>query len=305
VPSPDLDAVFARVAQLRDVVAVDELDGGLTNSNYRVQTADGGDYVVRVAAPSSGLLAINRDLERQNTIAAWRAGVGAPVVAVLPDLDVLVVGFLRGRTLGADDLADPALVDRISGAVRQLHAGPDFVGPWDMREIRRYYYSVVVDNRFRLPEGYEALARRVEALEDAMRAGDEQRVPCNNDLLPANFIDDGAKIWVIDYEYAGMNEASFELGNIASESGLDLAATELLVQAYWGGPSAAKLARARAWSLLARYGWTLWASIQDGVSPIDFDFWSWGMLKYDSARAELLGPVYDEILDGLTRTDAP
>jgi len=299
VPSPDLDAVFSRVAQLRDVVAVDELDGGLTNSNYRVQTADGGDYVVRVAAPSSGLLAINRDLERQNTIAAWRAGVGAPVVAVLPDLDVLVVGFLRGRTLGADDLADPALVHRISGAVRQLHAGPDFVGPWDMREIRRYYYSVVVDNRFRLPEGYEALARRVEALEDAMRAGDEQRVPCNNDLLPANFIDDGAKIWVIDYEYAGMNEASFELGNMAAEAFLDDEETERLVFSYWERESRSKVARARAWSLLARYGWTLWASIQDGASDLDFDFWTWGMKKFDSAREELLGPRYDDIVAGL------
>jgi len=299
VPSRDLDAVFARVAQLRDVVAVDELDGGLTNSNYRVQTADGGDYVVRVAAPSSGLLAINRDLERQNTIAAWRAGVGAPVVAVLPDLDVLVVGFLQGRTLDAADIADPDLVTRVTAAVRQLHRGPAFVGPWDMREFRRYYYSVVVDHGFRLPDDYQDLAARVEALEEAMRPGDEPRVPCNNDLLPANFIDDGDKIWVIDYEYAGLNEASFELGNMAAEAFLDDDATRRLVSAYWGRQSQSKLSRARAWSLLARYGWTLWASIQDGVSDIDFDFWTWGMKKYDSAREELLSPRYDEILTGL------
>jgi thiamine kinase-like enzyme len=166
---------------------------------------------------------------------------------------------------------------------------------FDMRTIRRRYLDIVTGNGFRLPADYRELEPRVEALEDAMRSGDEALVPCNNDLLAANFIDDGAKIWLIDYEYSGMNEASFELGNIASESGLDVPTTQVLVDAYWGRTDPAKLARARAWSLLARYGWTLWASIQDGVSPIDFDFWEWGMQKYDSARAELLGPQYDEI----------
>jgi thiamine kinase-like enzyme len=191
------------------------------------------------------------------------------------------------------------MVPRAADAVRALHAGPEFAGDFDMRAIRRRYLGIVLEHGFRLPEDYHDLAPKVEALEDAMRPGDEPTVPCNNDLLAANFIDDGSKVWLIDYEYSGMNEASFELGNIASESGLDVPTTQLLVDAYWGTSDPRKLARARAWSLLARYGWTLWASIQDGVSPIDFDFWSWGMEKYDSARAELLGSPYEEIRDGL------
>jgi len=145
------------------------------------------------------------------------------------------------------------------------------------------------------------LTPQIEALERAMLGAREDRVPCNNDLLAGNFLDDGATIWIIDYEYGGMNEASFELGNLASESGLTVDATQALVTAYWGREDQAKLARARAWSLLARYGWTLWASIQDGVSPIDFDFWSWGMDKYESARSELLGRHYRDILAGLDR----
>jgi thiamine kinase-like enzyme len=279
-----------------------ELGGGLTNRNYRVTTTDAGpagDYVVRISANESGLLAIDRAHERYNTRMAWQAGVGAPVVESLPDENVLVVGFLSGRTLAATDIRDPALIPRVAAAVRMLHAGPEFQGSFDMRAIRRGYLEIVRSHGFRLPVDYLDLAARVEALEEAMVAGEEALVPCNNDLLAANFIDDGERIWLIDYEYSGMNEASFELGNIASESGLDLDATEALVSAYWGRPSVAKLARARAWSLLARYGWTLWASIQDAVSPIDFDFWSWGMEKYDSARAELLGSLYRDIVDGL------
>jgi thiamine kinase-like enzyme len=283
---------------------VRELGGGLTNSNYRVTTTDAGptgDYVVRVSANESGLLAIDRAAERHNTRMAWQAGVGAPVVEALPADNVLVVGFLPGRTLTSDDIRDAETIPRIADAVRTLHAGPDFVGTFDFRAIRRRYLDVVVREGFRLPPDYLALAGQVEAMEDAMRPGNEPLVPCNNDLLAGNFLDDGATIWIIDYEYGGMNEASFELGNLASESFLSVEATEALVSAYWGRADAAKLARARAWSLLARYGWTLWASIQDGVSPIDFDFWSWGMEKYDSARAELQGQQYQEILTGLSR----
>ncbi len=281
------------------------LGGGLTNENYRVQASGEPplDLVVRVSSNETGMLAIDRANERHNTRMAWEAGVGAPVVEAVPEAGLLAIGFLPGRTLTSRDVQDPDNIPRIAEALRRLHAGPDFHGTFDMRAIRRGYLANVRAHGFRLPPDYLDLEARVERLEDAMVAGDEPLVPCNNDLLAGNFIDDGERIWIIDYEYSGMNEASFELGNVASESGLDPAATELLVASYWGRPSAAKLARARAWSLLARYGWTLWASIQASVSSIDFDFWSWGMLKYDSARVELLGAEYDDILDGLSRAD--
>ena len=301
---PVLDVLLDRLPVLAGRRrTVDELGGGLTNRNLRVRTDDGGDYVVRISSNESTLLAIDRANERHNTAAAWEAGVGAPVVASLPDEDVLVVGFLQGRTLEPADLRDPVLLRRVAAAVRSLHAGPAFLGTFDMRAIRRRYLDLVVDRGFRIPAGYLELAPLVEQLEDALTARPEPLVPCNNDLLAANFIDDGSRVWIIDYEYSGMNEASFELGNIASESGLDEETTTLLVEAYWGGPSAHRLARAQAWSLLARYGWTLWASIQDGVSTIDFDFWSWGMDKYDSARAELLGPHHTRLLAGLAAPD--
>ncbi|HVQ18063.1 MAG TPA: phosphotransferase [Actinomycetes bacterium] len=301
-----LDALFDRISVLRGRQrTVSELSGGLTNKNYRVQTDDGGDYVVRVSEASTGLLAINRDNERFNTRAAADAGVGAPVIEALPDAGVLVVGFLKGRTLTAADIGDHTTLPRVAAAVRQLHRGPAFQGRFDMRTIRRYYLSVVLERGYQLPDDYLLLEPQVELLEDAMQIAAEPLVPCNNDLLAANFIDDDERIWLIDYEYSGMNEASFELGNMASESFLDVPTTQLLVSSYWECDSVHMLARARAWSLLARYGWTLWASIQASASPIDFDFWAWGMQKYDSALAELRGPEYDRILQGLRATDWP
>lgn len=278
---------------------VSELSGGLTNTNYRVQTGDGGDYVVRVSEASTGLLAIDRDNERFNTRAAAEAGVGAPVIESLPELGILVVGFLAGRTLEMADIKNLTMLPRVADVVRQLHDGPRFQGTFDMRRIRRYYLSVVQERGYRLPDDYLELQGLIEGLEAAMAQQPEPLVPCNNDLLAANFIDDGERMWLIDYEYSGMNEASFELGNIASEAFLDPEATAALVSNYWGIESDHKLARAKAWSLLARYGWTLWASIQAGSSSIDFDFWTWGMQKYQTAHSELNGPEYQQVLSGL------
>jgi thiamine kinase-like enzyme len=122
-------------------------------------------------------------------------------------------------------------------------------------------------------------------------------VPCNNDLLAENFIDQGDRIRLIDYEYSGNNEACFELGNIWSEAALPDDHLDALVAAYFGLPAPDKTARCRLLGLMAKIGWTLWAAIQDGVSPIDFDFWSWGMEKYDRALAEVADPGFSALLD--------
>jgi thiamine kinase-like enzyme len=128
-------------------------------------------------------------------------------------------------------------------------------------------------------------------------------VPCNNDLLAANLIDDGAQVWIIEYEYSGNNDACFELGNIWSEADLSLAHLEELVGQYYGRTLRNKLARARLLGLMSKYGWTLWASIQGSASSLDFDFWSWGMEKYDRAVVEFNSPHFDRMLEDVQRTD--
>jgi thiamine kinase-like enzyme len=279
---------------------VADLGGGLTNNNYRV-TTDDGDYVVRVNANSSTFLGIDRDVERTNSARAFQAGVGAEVVDYLADDHVLVLRFLEGRTLTAEDVRDPKLLPLIAGAIKQLHSGPVFVSDFDMRTIRRRYLDVVRTNRFRIPTDYLDLAPAYERLEKALVREPEALVPCNNDLLAANFIRHGQRIWIIDYEYSGQNEPSFELGNLASENGLSEEQTAALAAAYYGAKDDAKTARALAWALLARYGWTLWASIQDSVSDIDFDFWGWGQEKYESARQAVIDGDIDALIRRLER----
>ena len=128
-------------------------------------------------------------------------------------------------------------------------------------------------------------------------------MPCNNDLLAANFIDDGRRIWLIDYEYAGNNDACFELGNIWGECHLSADALADLVAAYYGRTLRNKIARAMLLGMVGKYGWTLWGAIQAATSPIEFDFWSWAMERYEGAVAGLTGPDFPRLLDDVQRDD--
>jgi thiamine kinase-like enzyme len=172
-----------------------------------------------------------------------------------------------------------------------------------MFEIQARYRRLVGERGFRLPKRYDEFAPQVVAIREALAVRDEGTVPCNNDLLAENFIDVGDRFRLIDYEYAGNNDACFELGNIWSESNLSLGQLDELVTAYYGARLRHKIARARLLGLMSKYGWTLWASIQDGVSEIDFDFWSWGMEKYVRAVAEFDGPDFALLLEEARRAD--
>jgi thiamine kinase-like enzyme len=300
----ELDALFDRTESLaRQPRTVLELPGGLTNRNYKVMTPD-GVFVARVSSAGSELLAIDRDCEYRNSVIAAAAGAGAPVVEYRPQDRLLVLGYLDGRTLSAADVASEENIPRIAAACRRLHEGGRFGNDFDMFDIQRGYRAVARTRGFRIPDGYDDLAPQLAAAEKALAARPEGTVPCNNDLLPANFIDDGDRVWLIDYELSGNNDPCFELGNIAAESHLSRDGLAELVRSYFGRPRPSRVAR--AWllgGLIGMYGWTLWGAIQHGASPIDFDFWGWAMERFEGAARGFTARDFGELLDEVQRDD--
>ncbi len=298
--NPDRPDVAGLLGQLRCLggrpYTVEDLPGGLTNRNLKV-TTDTGTVVVRLSHPSSGLLAIDREDEYHNTLAAAETGVGPPVVEYRPELGALVVGFVVARTCSKIDLTDSSRMERIVTACRRLHGGARFRNRFDMFRLQPFYLKIVQDNGFRLPARYMDFMPQVERIKAALAPTGTETVPCHNDLLPENCLDDGSRVWLIDYEYSGNNDPCFELGNLWSESDLRLEVLEEVITSYYGSFDPQKAARARLQGLMSKYGWTLWASIQDGAAPLDFDFWGWGMEKYERAVAEFTGPGFDDLLD--------
>ena len=302
-PPAELDALFGRTASLAARPrTVEELPGGLTNRNYKVTTPDGA-FVARISAAGTDLLAIDRDSEYRNSVAAAAAGAGAPVIEYRPQDGMLVIGYIEGRTFGNADVADPANIPRIALACRRLHSGERFGNDFDMFDIQPRYLSVARSRGFKVPAGYDGLMPQFEAARAALAVRAAGTVPCNNDLLAANFIDDGDRIWLIDYEYSGNNDPCFELGNIAGECRLPRDALAELITAYYGKPLRNRIARAWLLGRVGMYGWTLWGAIQHATSPIDFDFWSWTMERFEGAAACFTADGFGQLLEDAARDD--
>lgn len=288
-----------KIPALADATNIVALEGGLTNMNYRVETLK-GIYVMRVSDKATDLLGINRINESVNTERAHKAGVGAAMIDFLANEKVLVISWIEAKTLHAADFQiQPELLVTIASALKKLHTGPAFQGDFYFPSVRKKYLNTVLENGYFIPDQYLSLEPLILELEKILASNSEALVPCNNDLLAENFMDDGKKIWIIDYEYAGQNEASFEIGNLVSESALSDEQLTILCDAYWQKHLPSKIARAMAWSIIARYGWVMWASIQEAVSSIDFDFRSWGLKKWNAVLPELTGERYIEVLEKL------
>jgi thiamine kinase-like enzyme len=300
---PELDALLDRTDQLAARPrTVEELPGGLTNRNYKVTTPD-GTFVARIASGGTELLAIDRDCEYRNSVTAAAAGAGPAVLEYRPRDRLLVLRYIEGRTLDSADVADERNIPRIAVACRRLHAGGRFVNDFDMFDIQRGYLAVTRSRGFRIPAGYDGLLPPFSAAERALAARPAATVPCHNDLLAANFIDDGDRIWLIDYELSGNNDPCFELGNIAAESHLSEDALAALVTAYYGQPRRSMIARSRLLGLVSMYGWTLWGAIQNGASPIDYDFWSWAMERFEGAAAGFTADDFPRLLEEVQLDD--
>jgi thiamine kinase-like enzyme len=142
--------------------------------------------------------------------------------------------------------AGPGTPARIAEALRRLHAGPRFRDDFDMVRLSAYYLRVVNERSIRIPDGYREHTASIPRIEAALAAHPTATVPCHNDLLAENYLDDGKRLWIVDYEYSGNNDPTFEIGNTAQELEFDEGRLAELVAAYFGEGTPSLMARAQA-----------------------------------------------------------
>jgi thiamine kinase-like enzyme len=267
-------------------VAAQRLYGGLTNSNYRVD-AEGKVFVVRIPGASTELLAVDRQNEYHNTRAAAEAGVGAKIAYYLPEEKVMVLEFIPGQTMSIPSLQAPSMPTRIAESLKKLHAGPRFLTDFNMFRLVEFYLNIVKEYEVRIPANYYDRLPAIHQIEQVFAVRPLPGVPCNNDLLAENYIDDGQQLWLIDYEYSGNNDPCFELGNTCQEQQYNEVQIVEMCAAYFGEPYPDKLARMKLNMIMSDAGWSLWAAIQAKISTIEFDFWGWAVERWARAEAKL------------------
>jgi thiamine kinase-like enzyme len=247
------------------------LGGGLTNQNIRVDVG-GEALVLRLAGEGTDLLGINRRHEYAASVAAAAAGVGPEVIHFIEPEGCLVTRFVVGRPVAPEAMRHPDNLRRVAAALRAIHAMPPIPGTFSpFRVVEAYERTARAHGVDTFPDNYAWLLERKDQIETAFMHEPYEPCPCHNDLLNANFLDDG-RLRVLDWEYAGMGDPGFDLANFSVNHELSSEADRLLLGYYFGEATARRLARHRLMKIMSDFREAMWGVVQQGISALEFDF---------------------------------
>jgi thiamine kinase-like enzyme len=290
----DLAAAVERVWPGRGA-SFEPLGGGITNHNVKV-ALDEETYVLRVAGKDTNLLGIERSVELEATRAAASLGIGPEVVDFVEPEGWLVTRFIEGVIPPLEQMRKPATLERVGAALRAFHDGPAIPGRFDAFRVVETYRETALSRGGDVPAAYDwahGVAREIE-----VRRTGAAPVPCHNDLLNANFLDDGARIRIVDWEYAGMGDRFFDLANFSINHELGEDERDLLLRAYAGDVRDDDIAALVLMRFMSDFREAMWGVVQRAVSTLDFDFEGYAREHFERLERTAAEPSFRTALEG-------
>ena len=271
------------------------LEGGITNRNF-VVTREGERFVLRVPGRDTELLGIDRANEARAATLAAEAGVGPPVIAFLPESKCFVTRFVEGTHVPMADLRRDDVLGSVVRSLRRFHACAPIPSSFNVFRVVETYAATAAERGVEPPAAYDdahALAGRIEA---ALAENPSPLTTCHNDLLNANFLRDGEHTWIVDYEYAGMGDPFFDLGNLAVNNDLDAGADALLLRQAFGEVRDRHRARLALMRLMSDFREAMWGVVQRAISTLDEDFEAYATKHVDRLLANAAAAPLDDLL---------
>ena len=279
-----LAAIDGFQGQTQENTSVERL-GGLTNRNYRID-CDSGSYVLRLAGEGTGDY-IDREAELYNASIASAAGVNAEIVHFDTGSGTMICRYIdHGITLDAAGFRDAGVLTRTGRSFRQLHdCGNDFKGRFELFEQVDAYLNVLNGLKAELPPGYGEVQQDAEQVRAALDVHPLPSRPCHCDPMMENCIDDGEKVWIIDFEYAGNIDPMWDLGDLSVEGGFSDEQDGIFLEAYFGHPASAfDHGRMVMYKAMCDLLWTLWGVVQHANDNPADDFWAYAVERLDRCR---------------------
>jgi thiamine kinase-like enzyme len=265
------------------------LSGGITNHNFRVDVR-GESFVLRMGGAQTGLLGIDRQVEYQASLRAAEVGLGPEVAGYFREEGWLVTRFIDGRPIPLGEMQRPESIRRVVAALRKFHDAAPIPGRFDAHEVVEEYRREAEAHGVVIPDAYRSaheMSERIQRLR-----GTQPLVPCHNDLLNANFLDDG-EIKIVDWEYAGMGDRFFDLANLSVNHDFGDAEDDVLLAAYFGEATAPDVASLGMMKFMSDFREAMWGVLQSGISELDFDFNAYAAKHFERllAHSRALGVV--------------
>jgi thiamine kinase-like enzyme len=245
------------------------ITSGITNANVKVEV-DGESFVVRLPGADTEVLGIDRRAELEATRAAAAAGVGPEVVDFVDGC--LVTRFVTGEPIPEVDLQREDVLANVVRSIRAIHAAPPVPSAFPVFRIVERYRELAAARGVTIPQAYASAHERAAQIERAFERTPMLPATCHNDLLNANFLRDGDHVWIVDYEYAGMGDPFFDLGNLSINNGLHEETQEILLRLYFGEVRDTHRARLALMRIMSDFREAMWGVLQQALSTIDFDY---------------------------------
>ncbi len=290
----NLSPILQRIPQFASTgsLEIKELTGGITNRNYKI-TLDGESYVLRLGGNETQFLGIDRRTEYESSLLASHIGIAPEPVAFLEPEGYILARFISGKGIPAEEIGTEENISRVVESIKAYHALDYFPGSFSPFRIAEVYAKTAKRFNVELPGKMDWYLERSGEIEKAMYGRDPfQPRPCHNDLLNGNFIDDGTCIRILDWEYAGMGDIFFDLGNFAVQHDFNDEQDEILLKAYFGNPTEAQRARQKLMKIMSDLREAMWSQVQIGVSKLDFDYAGYGQKYFERFEASTSGIEY-------------
>ncbi|MEP7202477.1 MAG: phosphotransferase [Ilumatobacteraceae bacterium] len=252
-----------------EAIEIRPLSGGITNTNFVVSTTD-GDYVVRIPGERTSLLGIDRAYEAEAAQRAAELGIGPAVLGLLESVGTLVTELVDGHHLEPTPFVER--LDDVVDLVHRFHDSGPLSGTFPIHRIVEWHARDASAHGVMAPPAYERLHQQSRRIENAFAKSPMPVVPCHNDLLPANVLFATDRVWLLDFEYAGMNDVFFDLANLSVNGELSHEAEERLLTLYFGQVTKASWARFQLMKMMSEFREGMWAVVQQAISSLDTDF---------------------------------
>jgi thiamine kinase-like enzyme len=295
-PDPALETAIGAVAGWEGRhIGITPITAGITNRNFLIE-ADHEVFVLRLAGRDTELLGIDREAEWEAGRAAAAAGVGPEVYAYLPQHGCLVTRFVHGSHISEEDLQREAVLASVVGSTRAFHACPAIRSSFPVFRIVEDYRRLAADRGVRIPAAYDEAHDAAGRIEAAFAAAPMPPATCHNDLLNANFLLEGDHVWIVDYEYAGMGDPFFDLGNLSVNNGLAPDAQETVLRLYFGRVEDVHRARLALMRIMSDFREAMWGVIQQAISSLDVDYVAYAEKHFSRLLTNTADERFDEWL---------
>ena len=275
-------------------IEVSELEGGITNFNYRVDV-DGKSFHLRIPGENTEMLGINREHEYKANLVAGELGIAPEVVYFIEPEGCLVTRFIDGRPIPPEEIRQPANTLRVAEKLHNIHALPTIPGAFSPFQVVRDYADIARRYKIPFPENFDWLISQINHAETILNSRHLFQKPCHNDLLNGNFLL-ADQLYILDWEYAGMGDIFFDLANFSNNHELSEAEDRVLLNCYFTEFTPQDVIHLNIMKFMSDFREAMWGLVQIGVSKLPFDFRAYANKHFDRLTQNVLNPNWEQWL---------